>query len=52
MRRVWVPDRYWLTTRPVVSQHRVVVVDDLGRLLERHAVEAGLAVGVEERPPS
>ena len=19
MRRVWVPDRYWLTTRPVVS---------------------------------
>ena len=20
MRRVWVPDRYWLTTRPVVSQ--------------------------------
>ena len=20
IRRVWVPDRYWLTTRPVVSQ--------------------------------
>ena len=26
----------------------VLVVDDLGRLLERHTVEAGLAVGMEE----
>ena len=28
---------------------RVLVVDHLGRLLERHAVEAGPAVGMEER---
>ena len=48
MRRVWVPDRYWLTTRPVVSSTGYSSSTTSADSPVGHGVEAGLAVGVVE----
>ena len=50
MRRVCVPDRYWLTTRPVVSQIGYSSSTTSAGSRNGTRVEAGLAVRVEELP--
>ena len=52
MRRVCVPERYWLTTRPGREVDGKLGVHRIAALAPFELHEMRLAIGVEEAPPS